>query len=518
MKKLFLSFLISCIIAGAILLACKKEKSCEGCKVNNKPPIAIAGPDQLITLPTDSISVDGTASADPDGTISEWLWKKIEGPASFAISNASVAKTKVKHLVAGLYTFELTVTDNKGAAAKDTMMVTVDSLPATNHPPVANAGTDQTILSPTNIVHLDGSASTDVDNNITNYQWTKIAGPSSFTIVNSSALQTQVTSLVEGLYQFELKVTDAGGLFDRDTVTVQVTVSQQPSPPPPCITNCGKIVFVSNRDRNDEIYTCNADGSNVTRLTNNPAADGQPAWSPDGTRIVFVRSKDSFGQGDVYLMNADGSNLVRKTFSGNCIHPAWSPDGMRIAFNRMDFNGGQVVVMELSTGSMATLPNSMGSSVEPSPAWSPDGTKIAFDSDWSAWDIFSDIFTISPNGGNRSLLTSQFFNDSDYWKPAWSPNGSKLSVSIYRMVYQGGNISLASIGVMNQDGTGLKVILTGNMGRFTTVTKTSWSPDGERIAYTSWAADNTKTIKWVAADGSSSGTIINNGWDADWKH
>ena len=52
----------------------------------NKPPTAIAGPDQVITLPTDSISLDGRASSDPDGTISEWLWTKISGPASFVIS------------------------------------------------------------------------------------------------------------------------------------------------------------------------------------------------------------------------------------------------------------------------------------------------------------------------------------------------------------------------------------------------------------------------------------------------
>ena len=83
MKKIFL-LLILLVSVTAIFYSCKKEKSCEGCKENNKPPIAIAGPDQVITLPTDSISLDGSASNDPDGTISEWLWKKIEGPASFS--------------------------------------------------------------------------------------------------------------------------------------------------------------------------------------------------------------------------------------------------------------------------------------------------------------------------------------------------------------------------------------------------------------------------------------------------
>ena len=180
MRKLFLSYLIPSIIAGAICISCKKEKSCEGCRENNKPPIAAAGPDQVITLPTDSVSLDGSASSDPDGTISVWLWKKISGPVSFSINNASVSKTIVRNLVKGVYQFELKVIDNGGLSAKDTMQVIVNVPSQPNRPPVANAGTDQTITLPTNTINLDESGSTDPDNNIINYTWTKIPGPSSF--------------------------------------------------------------------------------------------------------------------------------------------------------------------------------------------------------------------------------------------------------------------------------------------------------------------------------------------------
>lgn len=98
----------------------------------------------------------------------------------------------------------------------------------TNRSPVAHAGQDQTITLPVNSVDLNGSSSSDSDNNINAYEWTKIKGPLSFNIVNASSMQTQVNNLVAGVYQFELKVTDAGGLFDRDTV--QVTVNTDPSP------------------------------------------------------------------------------------------------------------------------------------------------------------------------------------------------------------------------------------------------------------------------------------------------
>ncbi|TAL47409.1 MAG: hypothetical protein EPN92_04905 [Chitinophagaceae bacterium] len=221
------------ILAVLIFFSCTKEHSCEDCR--NKPPIAIAGPDQVITLPKDSTSLDGRSSSDPDGTISNFLWTKISGPSSFNIRNAASALTITKNLVAGSYLFELMVTDNDGLSAKDTVLITVDAAPV-NHPPVANAGPDQTISLPTNTVTLDGSASTDPDNNITGYAWTKISGPSFFNIANVNAVQTQVINLAEGLYQFVLKVTDAGGLFSRDTM--QVTVSSQllppPPPPPPC--------------------------------------------------------------------------------------------------------------------------------------------------------------------------------------------------------------------------------------------------------------------------------------------
>ena len=85
-------------------LSCKKETSCESCATrSNKQPIAVAGPDQVITLPADSVLLDGKQSSDPDGIISSWLWTKISGPASFNIIKQSDSITKVKALVAGAY-------------------------------------------------------------------------------------------------------------------------------------------------------------------------------------------------------------------------------------------------------------------------------------------------------------------------------------------------------------------------------------------------------------------------------
>ena len=225
MRRVLLFLLLIDFAGVIILISCKKEYSCEGCKDNNKPPIAKGGPDQSITLPTDSISLDGSSSSDPDGTISEWRWTKISGPASFNIIKPSDSATKVKTLVAGTYQFELKVTDNGGLSAKDMIQVIVNPIVIINHPPIANAGIDQTIILPTNTINLDGSGSTDPENNISSYVWTRISGPSIFNIVNANAVQTPVINLKQGAYQFELKVIDAGGLFSKDTLNLCVIES-----------------------------------------------------------------------------------------------------------------------------------------------------------------------------------------------------------------------------------------------------------------------------------------------------
>jgi hypothetical protein len=113
--------LVACVLFQP---SCKRELSCESCnEKKNQPPIARAGPDQIITLPKDSILLDGTASTDPDGIITSYAWTKISGPSSFVILHAADSITLVKFLVVGSYMFELKVTDNKGLSAKDTINI-----------------------------------------------------------------------------------------------------------------------------------------------------------------------------------------------------------------------------------------------------------------------------------------------------------------------------------------------------------------------------------------------------------
>jgi dipeptidyl aminopeptidase/acylaminoacyl peptidase len=368
----------------------------------------------------------------------------------------------------------------------------------TDHPPVANAGNDTTILLPGNTVDLNGSLSFDPDSNITGYLWTKISGPSSFNISDANAVQTPVINLVQGVYLFELKVTDADGLFDSDTIQVAVVNK------PPACTNC-KIVFASDRDGNSEIYSCNPDGSNISRLTNDPGTDDEPAWSPDRSHIAFI--SDRTGHFEIYIMNADGSNVVRKTFSESYSqNPTWSPDGTRIAYSVLNNSRSGIWVVDAGATGGSPSPVYEVDAEVGQPSWSPDGTKLAL---VIADDNVYDIFTINADGTNFTILTGDihFY----YLSPSWSPGGTKIAMMSVQT--PGDPYYNTRIGVMNPDGSGIINIIPGGALK----TKISWSPDGTRIAYTSLLVSR-KDISWVSADGSASGTIVTNGWNADWQH
>jgi hypothetical protein len=184
----------------------------------NQPPVANAGPDKYIVLPTNSITLDGTGSSDPDGTIASYLWTKLTG-GSGTITNPTSATTTATGLVNGNYSFQLKVTDNGGAFSYDTMRLYVNEKPTANI-----AGNPITITLPVDSVLLDGSGSTD-DDGIQSYAWSKTSGPGSPNILTPTASITKVKSLSAGVYVFRLIVTDWGGAKDTAQVTVNVNAS-----------------------------------------------------------------------------------------------------------------------------------------------------------------------------------------------------------------------------------------------------------------------------------------------------
>ena len=191
----------------------------------NQPPTANAGNNITMTLPLNSTNLNGGSSTDADGTIVSYAWTRVSGPATYTLANAGAAATGLSNLVAGVYVFRLTVTDNDGATSTDDVTVTVNA--AANQSPTANAGSDVTMTLPVNSTVLTGSGY-DPDGTITTYAWTRVSGPATYTIVNAGAAATGLNGLVQGVYVFRLTVTDNNGATATDNVTVTVNAAAPP--------------------------------------------------------------------------------------------------------------------------------------------------------------------------------------------------------------------------------------------------------------------------------------------------
>jgi predicted esterase len=190
----------------------------------NKPPIVAAGQDITITLPTSSVSLAGTFS-DPDGTIITSVWTKTSGPAQSTITSPGNKSTTVTGLVAGVYLFRLTATDNSNATAWDEVRVTVNASTPANTAPVVTAGSNVSITLPVNNVTLQGSAK-DNDGTLTYIRWSLMAGASTASITTPGNPVTTVTNLTSGTYTFELKATDDDGASSTATAQVIVNAAQ----------------------------------------------------------------------------------------------------------------------------------------------------------------------------------------------------------------------------------------------------------------------------------------------------
>jgi TolB protein len=274
-----------------------------------------------------------------------------------------------------------------------------------------------------------------------------------------------------------------------------------------------KIAFVRQRDNNGEIYVMNADGSNQTMLTNDPADDYSPIFSPDGTRIAFTTTRAAPNPTtcfispncnvEIYVMNADGSNQTRLTSDPAYDYsPAWSPDGSRIAFTR----GGYIYVMNADGSNQTQLTNS---GYDSSPRWSPDSSRFTFTSvrdnpspsTCNRAPCNVEIYSMNADGSNQTRLTN---NPAYDVSPEWSPDGSRIA-----FVNLDNNND--EIYVMNADGSN-QTRLTNNPAYDHSPI---FSPDGTRIAFLSnrdkidngW--DYNEKIYVMNADGSSQTRLTN---------
>ena len=254
----------------------------------NIPPVADAGADITVNLPTNAVTVRGKGS-DSDGKITAYKWTQVAG-AGARLSGTSSADLKASDLKEGEYVFKLSVQDNDGASASDAVTVKVKA--AVNKSPKVDAGADRTITLPANSIALQGTAS-DTDGQVVSYKWTKISGGEA-RLSDAASRECKAFDLTQGNYVFRLTVKDDDGASAHDDITVTVNKAQNKLP----IVNAGT-------DRT------------ITLPDNTVTLQGT-ASDPDGEVVAYTWTKLSGGVAS--LSGADGIALTASGLSeGNYV-------------------------------------------------------------------------------------------------------------------------------------------------------------------------------------------------------
>jgi len=250
-----------------------------------------------------------------------------------------------------------------------------------------------------------------------------------------------------------------------------------------------KMAFMSDRDGNAEIYVMNIDGTEQTRITNNPAGDDLPSFSPDGSKIVFLTTRT--GTGEIFKMNTDGSGEENLTVNDTADEfPTFSPDGSLITFTSGRSGNAEIYLMRPDGSNQTRITRETDNDWRSS--FSPDGSKIVF---VSTRDRSSEIYTMNIDGSGQTRLTS---NSATEETPCFSPDRSKIAFSTNRE----GNFEIYT---MNVDGSGQEK-LTNNPSNNSSP---AFSPDGSKIAFVS-DRDGNNEIYIINVDGTGETRLTDN--------
>ncbi|XP_020510807.2 dyslexia-associated protein KIAA0319-like protein [Labrus bergylta] len=265
-------------------------------KAKDYRPVANAGPNQVIQLPRNSISLYGNQSTDDHDSLSyEWSLSPESKDKVLEMQGVRTPILQLSAMQEGDFTFQLTVTDSSGQ--QDTAQVTVIVQPENNKPPVADAGPEKELTLPVDRTTLDGSKSKD-DQKISTYHWIQTKGPDGVKIENADSAVATVTGLEVGTYEFTLTVTDERNLQSTDMVSVIVR-EELDQPPLAHVVSSPAITL--------PVRTASLDGSHSTD-------------DKGGVSYLWTRDDSSPAAGDV-LNNSDHQAVL---FLGNLVEGKYS--------------------------------------------------------------------------------------------------------------------------------------------------------------------------------------------------
>lgn len=241
------------------------------------------------------------------------------------------------------------------------------------------------------------------------------------------------------------------------------------------------LAFTSYRGGGEDIWVMDADGNNLKQLTTDPKGDWSPAWSPDGKQIAFTSDRTGINQ--IWMMNADGSD-PRPLTVAEPRHETWnrdpsfSSDGAKLIFTSNRSGKDENWIMDITTGEVWRHSNGMAEHWHPS--FSPDGNKVLFSSnmtgEWGLW-----LSNLKGEELTRLVPQKRFDNNP---AASFSPDGKHI---VFRTAD-------ANLWLMKSDGT--QIIPLTRDGKVDGW-RSSWSPDGRRIAYTASRSKDENSDIWI---------------------
>ena len=308
------------------------------------------------------------------------------------------------------------------------------------------------------------------------------------------------------------------------TATRQPTAESTPTPDSTLIPvatsvggGSGQIVFASSRSVVPQLYLVNADGTDLTQLTNMDNGACQPSWAPDGMRLVFISPclgrgeifETIYNESSLYIINVDGTGLKQLTPSpGSDFEPAWSPDGKQIAFTSVRGGFRQIYTLDIDSLAVTLLTNTTDAIESSEPSWSPDGTKIVYTvkrlGTYQVWSMNS-------NGQEAVQLVR---SGQDLWDylPAWSPDGRTIFFSQRRLGAFRPWLMRIDYEDLSQEARRMNFI--------TPIEDVEFSADGFWIVYEGMDGDGNRDIYFMTITGSGRTRLTNDpkiDFDPAWR-
>jgi serine/threonine protein kinase/Tol biopolymer transport system component len=246
----------------------------------------------------------------------------------------------------------------------------------------------------------------------------------------------------------------------------------------------GQIAFASDRTGVPQVYLINLDGTGERWLTSLPEGACQPAWSPDGTRLVFVSpcygNQDNYPGSSLWLIALDQAGNVSDpeplpSSPGGDFDPAWAPDGQRLAFTSLRDGRPQIYVMGLDGQGLKNLNGDLAHNRQP--VWSPTGSQLLFTTTRGG---VKEIWIMPEYGGEVQRFSRA--NGREDSHADWSSNGLLI---LFERRKEGGISYLVATRFEDRGNLDSRICVEGRLAGLP-MAEARWSPDGNWIAFESW--------------------------------